>query len=472
MTFTEFQDWISKNIVNYNKFRLFFNPQYFPILAQTAQKDARREFMEYFKLPEQAEIMKTLEVPDKLKSELMIAKPEAIITKYRAIMKKLNRERTMIEGKVDELAEILKNNSYDKSVNYEDLQKRRALLKQNIADYTSFAQRYNDWGDKFNRLLQAREEHERRIRARKETFYEGQKREYDRLITQSGDLADSLNRLRDEYAKLKSMKAGTHNCPYCNAELQGEKLKGALAVIDEDIRKNIATGNARKMELDKVNARIKLFDDNNPDDLFVKDPDIIQMMADKEELDKTFKEVKAQEPEKPEHIGEIQEELNQITNLMASFDQMKINSENKTRHEARMDEIGDSIEECEIMIRSAESFDHAQAKYIVDKVNENFKHVKIEMFKILRNGDKREVFDITFNGVQYPDCSGAEKVIIGLEIQQFFKKHCKNKIPVIIDEFARYPDIDIEEYISPGEQVIKVIPIRHAKLQIKEVTNG
>jgi len=92
--------------------------------------------------------------------------------------------------------------------------------------------------------------------------------------------------------------------------------------------------------------------------------------------------------------------------------------------------------------KDAEQFIQYRAMATVEAVNNQFSRVRIELYEYPKNGEPRPTFKLLYNGVNFMDTSSTERVLLGLEINDYLKKSLEVNVPTIIDNFESYPSID------------------------------
>lgn len=460
-TIGELQDFISANIINFNKFRLFFNPKYFPGLPW---KEARDEFLKYFKMPQVDEIINNAEKPivGDVREELKIASPDDIIQKYRDKKKEIEKEQTRSQAQLDEITDILAQNNFTPGMDIEQLKAERDKLRGTLENYNQSVFEYNAYVKEVNLIDENIERLQREIEYNKRLYAGNIKMRYERIGADKQQEIEKLEELKNQYAEINKSMQAEHKCPYCGAMLQKEKLAEVMAKLKIKRDENIKAGTACKETIKKLEAMEKQYESGDYKNKPIPEvEDMKAQIAELEERKKSIKEVK-----EPESVGKTMLRHQEINNQLALYETNKRHEQAQKTLKNNLREFAKDLENCQKNVISAENFVHEQARYIVSKVNENFRNIRIELFKTLKNGTEKETFTIKLNGVPYSDLNRAGKIIAGLEIQRYFKKHTKNKIPVIIDDFESYPSINIQEYIAEGEQSILSIVKEGAQLQI------
>lgn len=110
------------------------------------------------------------------------------------------------------------------------------------------------------------------------------------------------------------------------------------------------------------------------------------------------------------------------------------------------------IADQERILMMCEEFQTAKDNYLTDEVNKHFENVRFQLFRQQKNGGVERVCDVyTKNGSPYGDntTSGAEKLIMGLEVINVLSDIIGVKAPVIVDNAEKVsegnmPEIDTQ----------------------------
>lgn len=110
------------------------------------------------------------------------------------------------------------------------------------------------------------------------------------------------------------------------------------------------------------------------------------------------------------------------------------------------------IADQERILMMCEEFQTAKDNYLTEEVNKHFENVRFQLFRQQKNGGVERVCDVyTKNGSPYGDntTSGAEKLIMGLEVINVLSGIIGVKAPVIVDNAEKVsegnmPEIDTQ----------------------------
>lgn len=110
------------------------------------------------------------------------------------------------------------------------------------------------------------------------------------------------------------------------------------------------------------------------------------------------------------------------------------------------------IADQERILMMCEEFQTAKDNYLTEEVNKHFENVRFQLFRQQKNGGVERVCDVyTKNGSPYGDntTSGAEKLIMGLEVINVLSGIIGVKAPVIVDNAEKVsegnmPEIDAQ----------------------------
>src|SRR5690606_69175 len=101
-------------------------------------------------------------------------------------------------------------------------------------------------------------------------------------------------------------------------------------------------------------------------------------------------------------------------------------------------------------IREAiKDFEAKQALVQVKKVNDLFKTISVQLFEELKNGNRKDTFEIEMDGKPYSKLSTAEKIKCGLEMVEVLSKQSGVIVPTFVDNAE-----SILKYTAPTGQLI------------------
>ena len=453
MTVGKFQDFISENIIEFESFRLFFNPNYFTGLDP---KKARDVFVSKFgEVKPEAVLSRSRDYhfTQKFIEEIMVVKAPLILDKYKGEVSRITREKADINAKMDSLEEQIAAAGFQEDENMLTLKKRKTVIESDISKFNSSAIDYNAHLSKKQSVLNEISHYRSKLESLTENIGDGIQKRIAWLDADKQRLSIKLGNLREEYKTLVAKKICTHNCPTCNALLTGNMLLNAKENIKISIQDNINDGRKINELIADIDKEIKTLNvGTTPDDMQIK---ALQGNITDSELELMNLGVDA--PEHPGDITELNKEYQEIARKIGGFDEIKRMQGTIGQHTREQKELSIELEKAITIKTDAEKFINAQALFLVEKVNSKFKHIKIELFKKQKNGDITDTFIISLDGVPYQGLNNGGKMIAGLEIQMYFKQYSPNSIPVLIDRYESYEAIDISEYLGDSQVIVTVV---------------
>jgi DNA repair exonuclease SbcCD ATPase subunit len=189
---------------------------------------------------------------------------------------------------------------------------------------------------------------------------------------------------------------------------------------------------------------------------FIKKEVPAEYLAKVEAAEKELTELKEKELpvllEVPD-VTEIRGKYERINDYIGQYDAIQKSKEKRQQLIDAKKEIAVLLEDIDKCIKDAGQFITYRTEIIVKKVNKKFDTISLKLFEKLKNGKTKETFEIIRKGVPYSEDNATGKVVAGFELLSFLKKSMDINTPVIIDNFERYPSIDISK---AGSQAIVV----------------
>jgi|AntAceMinimDraft_17_1070374.scaffolds.fasta_scaffold06114_7 hypothetical protein len=455
MTVGKFQDFISENIIEFESFRLFFNPNYFTGLDP---KKARDVFVSKFgEVKPEAVIAKSrdYQFTKTFIDEIMIAKAPMILDKYKSEVLDITREKAEINAKMDSLEEQIAAAGFQEDENMQTLKKRKGVIEGDISKFNSSAIDYNAHLSKKQSVLNELSHYRTKLESLTGHIDDTVQNKIARLGEDKGRLSIKLGNLREEYKKLVATRICTHNCPTCHTPLTGDMLLNAKENIRISIQDNMDGGKMKNKEIadiDKELSELKKARTGKTDDIDLK---VAEGNVKDSEVE--LMNLESSAPAHPGDITELTKEFQEIARKIGGFDEIKRMQGTIGQYTREQKELSISLEKSITIKNDATKFINAQAQFLVENVNSKFKHIKIELFKKLKNGDMKDTFIISLDGVPHQGLNNGGKMIAGLEIQMYFKQYSQNSIPVLIDRYESYEAIDISEYLGDSQVIVTVV---------------
>lgn len=134
--------------------------------------------------------------------------------------------------------------------------------------------------------------------------------------------------------------------------------------------------------------------------------------------------------------SEWEEQLDEVNKQFATYDKSTEAKDRVADLEKQFKDKVQLIADQERILMMCEEFQTAKDNYLTEEVNQHFKNVRFQLFRQQKNGGIERVCDIyTKNGSPYGEntTSGAEKLIMGLEVINVLSGIIGVTAPIIID---------------------------------------
>lgn len=150
--------------------------------------------------------------------------------------------------------------------------------------------------------------------------------------------------------------------------------------------------------------------------------------------------------------AEWETELAEVNQKFAAVDKSDEAKDRVAELEKQFKDKVQLIADQERILMMCEEFQTAKDNYLTEEVNKHFENVRFQLFRQQKNGGVERVCDVyTKNGSPYGDntTSGAEKLIMGLEVINVLSGIIGIKAPVIVDNAEKVsegnmPEIDTQ----------------------------
>jgi DNA repair exonuclease SbcCD ATPase subunit len=449
-----YEQWVEQNIMPIERFKLFSNPLYFPSLGWQEQ---RALFTDFFEKPSMESVLSAMErdgikLSGDFEKLIRTMKPEDIQAKMINEIKELEAQKTRKQAVADHLTEEI---SAAGSISVEELEAERETLT-------------TKWDE-------AEKEAKKRVEARKPL--DDARIKLDTLQNEADNIKFAIRKIlnakqlkinelatlikatesqvRSKTAEWQQAQAKVVStvCPACGQAFPADRVnageeakKKLIAQIEEE----------GKMLREKLNEYNKVLEEAEAVECSELERQYAEKCAEVKEQEAHIKQLEsAAEPAPRESIHGMRVRLDEIGKQLAEAG--KIGKKTAERDELIRD-IEKTVREIEMRERTkkdAGQYILYQAKVTVEAVNAQFNQVKIELFEYQKNGVVKPTFKLLFNGVNFQDTSSTERVLIGLEINEYLKKALDISVPTIIDNFESYRSIPFEAL--PKQSIVTLV---------------
>lgn len=495
---------------------LFFNNQMDwkerrKILTNVAQADVTDE-----------EILTSMERFELLKENLQGRTIEDYQKIVNEKIKKLEKEKEKIPGRIDELTRTLIT---EHNINYEELEEEKVKFNKELQkieiEMTDIQLKSKENMKKTDELAIAKNElnnlkfkleteHSNRYSSESiklnneklllENNFRNKKQEYEERklkIEQDNRRKEELYKKWDEVNNMKlEFDPNSFICPACKREYETDRKEEIKQKLESNFNVH------KKNEQDAINKEgqsinVRIEENTNATN---------QLQTQIKEIDEKLKTVQAQivnienqktleetfdvnsvpeYQEKQKQVDNLQEEVNKLVSIDITETQSRrtdilkkiedvskqlarktVEEEVKTRItelEQQEEDISEKIQELEAQEYQIEDFTRTKVKIIEETINDKFELVKFRLFDTQINGGLVECCDTLVNGVPYADVNNAHKILAGLDIINTLSKFYKNTTaPIFIDNRE-----SINNLCQMNTQIISLVVTEDPELRIE-----
>ena len=437
-------------------------------------------------------------------------------------IKKLEKEKEKIPGRIDELTRTLIK---EHNIDYEELEKEKVSFNEELQkieiEMTDIQLKSKENMKKTDELAIAKNElnnlkfkleteHSNRYSSESiklnneklllENNLRNKKQEYEERklkIEQDNRRKEELYKKWDEVNNMKlEFDPNSFICPACKREYETDrkeeikqKLESNFNVhkkneqdainkegqsINVRIEENTNATNQLKIEIKEIDEKLKTVQAK------------IVNIENQKTLEETFDVNSIPEyQEKQKQVDNLQEEVNKLisiditeiqsrrTDILKKIEDVSnqlarktVEEEVKTRItelEQQEEDISEKIQELGAQEYQIEDFTRTKVKIIEETINSKFELVKFRMFKKQKNEGITECCDTLVDGVPYDDVNNAHKILAGLDIINTLSKFYKNTTaPIFIDNRE-----SINNLCQMNTQIISLVVTEDPELRIE-----
>lgn len=348
---------------------------------------------------------------------------DATLDAYKTQLNSLTTRKTKAQGALEQSKSRLGDNKLDS--NKEELIKQRDALKDQISTIES----------SFDSVIQIKN---REVELKGQIQVHKNKKSSD--INSIRNNIDGLNSQKDymmkEYKKyMTELNDVDEVCSMCGAQLNADKILDQRAKIQTKIDNIIEKGKTFKSQIQAQEEKLSQTEamEYIPQNLLA-------------ELEQVKKQIEANEKTvDTEKLKSLREQHKELDSKIRQYDRIQEDMDEVKANKRKVVQLTEELEDCEILIETAKEYHQEYSQLVADKLNAEFENVKIKTFIVQKNGDIKETFDITMNGVPYKSLNSAGKIIAGVELIGLISKSLHINFPIVIDNkesITRDFDID------------------------------
>lgn len=244
---------------------------------------------------------------------------------------------------------------------------------------------------------------------------------------------EQINQLRKKVVQLKvpAFKAGD-KCPTCGLAVSDAAIKQLQDSLNAQRNEVIASGQALKGDLE---AAVK------------------KNAAAKAEYDKALAEWQAKQTEFTNLNNEITKLNKWVVDNAVSDEREKDRKKLETdlrEKEAKIAEMDKDLSERREVLGSLNAYRLKKVEMQASKLGEYLDHVSIKLFDVVKStGEMSDTFKLLYDGKPSQFLSFSEKMRVGLELGQMFRKLSGVKTPYFLDNaesIGRPPKFDVQSF--------------------------
>ena len=234
------------------------------------------------------------------------------------------------------------------------------------------------------------------------------------------DKDNLLKKYKELSSKLKTI---SDKCIHCGSKIEKATIEKQKADIKKETDKIIEDGNILADEIKVLEIKF-----NNLKCEYIEKKELTEK---KSKIEKNIKKLK--DNFNDEIYSENRNEITIIENQLSGYETIIKFQEDLLKVISDISETTKLKEDAEIKIELIKKYNQDYSKLVADKLNSLLKNVKINTFNIQKNGDVKETFEITMNGVPYNSLNSSGKIIAGVELIQLINKSLNINFPIVID---------------------------------------
>lgn len=220
----------------------------------------------------------------------------------------------------------------------------------------------------------------------------------------------------------------------CSAKIKSaeESLKNALELLESAKKKKVDADNDKTLAMNAL-AALPEKADLSENQVYEK---ICLEVQKSEEALRQMNTGSEYRNQLKDEKSDWEEQLAEVNKKFAVYDKSTEARDRVADLEKQFKDKAQLIADQERILMMCEEFQTAKDNYLTEEVNQHFENVRFQLFRKQKNGGVERVCDIyTKNGSPYGEntTSGAEKLIMGLEIINVLSGIIGVTVPVIID---------------------------------------
>ena len=397
---------IIESIVSEKMFMTLINPVFFGNKYKwNEQKDL---ILSNFEIEDTVILDKSY---DSIKEDIELIGVDDAKAKYALSISNMDKNILKYEGKIEYIAPQLSGKNAN--LTQEELVNERDLLSENINELEKSLISISPLTEKLNKLLEKDREYRYSEKSKIDVLKNNKKskeREKSELLRKHKLLKKDLNNTLDK-------------CSLCGSILDSEMVKNAKEKLNTEMSDIVSNGKDIAINIDLLTNQIT----NLENELLISSDTNIEIESIKTEIENIKMSVDV------DKIKSLKEELTIINNSISSYDVTVMLRKDLEQYKESMTKDMEEKEQSNIILLKIKDYHKEYSQLIADELNSRFENIKINTFKLQKDGQIKETFEITKGGVPYKSLNSAGKIEAGIELIELLSDLLEVNLPIIID---------------------------------------
>lgn len=351
----------------------------------------------------------------KIKTEVKSFGSEKVLAKYKDKVDKAKKQADADKATKQYIQSNLegKELSADKEELKAQLQTNKDAIKELDAAKQKVVESENKLAKILNQIEIEKSQFNNSINIKKANIQnniQNKKREKEQL----------LQKYKELNVKLKSI---LDTCTYCGAKLDTAKINQQKEQLQSEMKEIVNQGSTLADEISVLELSL-----TNVNDEYKAGE---TLSSEKQKLESEIETFKKNFNDTL--YNEYQNKINTLETQVRDYDSLSKFQEDLKATEQSIITNTKEAEENEILRDLVIKYQQEYAQLVADQLNAQLKNVKIRTFELQKNGDIKETFEITMDGVPYKSLNSAGKIIAGVELIQLVNKSLDINFPIVID---------------------------------------
>lgn len=165
--------------------------------------------------------------------------------------------------------------------------------------------------------------------------------------------------------------------------------------------------------------------------------------------------------EASQRVRELEKELDAVISQKNAINEYAAVSKKVQEAEKSEKEKLANYKESVFILDAIKAFRAKEAELQVQKVQGLFTSISVQLFRELKNGDRKPHFEIAMDGKEYSKLSLSEKIVAGLELREVLSEQSEITAPCFVDNSE-----SITSFKEPSGQLIVLRVVKDKELEV------